>query len=302
MKMPLVLNWLESLDMDIRVTDACVRQSNLHSSCTACCDKCTHKAIAINGKNVRIDAAKCNSCGDCLIACPPSALEGIGTSRVFEDGVLLYDDAYTPSVKELLINKKRGMNAIRTKEGHLNGKWEEAVNQTNSLLAVLNESPIKINNRDIDKTLSRRDFFASFRKEGKQLAKKMAPASWKMNKNGWKLSSYFPDVQFYSVNLNPQKCDLCGLCFSFCQEGVFSAGETGIAIANEKCVNCASCIDVCPHTAIQIEADFRGKSERIVDFYSRTCKICRQEFSSFHDDEEFCHVCKDRDPSWLSPY
>ena len=153
-------------------------------------------------------------CGECLIGCPLSAIEGIASNRIFEKGSLVIDPSYTPLIKELLIYKKRGLTSIQVGCEPLNTAWENVLRVTNDQLQLIDEGPIVVVEKEIDEVLSRRAFFGSFQKEGKQLAKSMAPAAWKMEKDDWKLTKYFPEHQFYTVKINKELCTLCQACWT----------------------------------------------------------------------------------------
>ncbi|MEH7275418.1 4Fe-4S dicluster domain-containing protein, partial [Neobacillus vireti] len=222
--------------------------------------------------------------------------------RVFHNRSLVYDPNYTPEIKELLIYKKRGMTSIQVSKQPLSTVWETVLCDTNEQLQLLDEGPIIVVEKVRDEVLSRRSFFGSFQKEGKQLAKKMAPASWKMEKDDWKLTKYYPDFQFFSVELDKDKCTLCQACFSLCKEEVFQLKDGTLQIENNKCVGCLSCAEVCPENAIEILAGISGKGERVENVYQKNCHDCGHSFYSFYAETTKCHVCLNRDPDWLSPY
>jgi ferredoxin len=298
--MSILVNWLESLHEEMNVTAKCSRQRNRKSTCKYCVDSCGHNAIEIRDV-ILIDTQKCTLCGDCLIACPLSAIEGIASNRHFEKASLVFDESYTPSLKELLIYKKRGMTSIQVNH-QVNDEWETVVANANIQLQLLDESPIAFVNKVTEVVLSRRAFFGSFQKEGKQLAKSMAPASWKIDQDDWKLTKHYPDFQFYSVTINRSKCSLCQACFSLCPENVFQIEDNHLVIKNGKCVNCTSCTDVCSENAIEIIADVRRKIKQSAPVDLKYCKDCGHSFYTFVKGTEKCHVCADRDSEWLSPY
>lgn len=299
--MSILVTWLESLHGEMNVTTKCSRERNIMSTCTYCIQKCEYNAIEIHGDLTLIDTKRCTFCGECMMACPLSAIEGVASSRFFKNRCLVFDGSYTPSIKELLIYKKRGMTSIQVSDP-LNQHWETVLNRTNEQLQMLGENPIEVVNKVVDGVLSRRAFFGSFQREGKQLAKNMAPTGWKMEKDDWKLTKYFPDYQFYSLEMDKDQCTLCQACFSFCTEEVFQIKDCKLWVDNEKCVNCTSCTDICPENAIKIVFDIKRKNEQFENVDSKTCKSCGQPFYTFNVDTERCHICVNRDPDWLSPY
>jgi len=112
--MSLLVNWLESMHVDAKITKSCSRKKHRHSTCTACRDACHFGALAITSTSIGIDTEKCNSCRECMIACPLSAIEGVLASREYEKNSLVYNESYIPKIKELLIYKQRGINTIKS--------------------------------------------------------------------------------------------------------------------------------------------------------------------------------------------
>lgn len=300
--MSILVNWLESLHEEMKVTTKCSRERNKKSTCSYCMEKCEHNAIELNGNLLFVDSKKCTMCGECMIACPLSAIEGVLSNRNFDKGSLNFDISYTPSLKELLIYKKRGMTSIQISHQAVNQEWEEVLVNTNKRLQLLDESPITVVEKVKDEVLSRRAFFGTFQREGKQLAKSMAPVAWKLEKDDWKLTKYFPNYQFFTVEINQNHCTLCQTCFSLCGENVFELMDGKFLIKAERCVNCNSCRDVCPEKAITIQPEIKRKTEQFTLIHSKSCQDCGHTFYTFDKETDKCHVCVNRDPDWLSPY
>lgn len=300
--MSLLTNWLESLHEEIKISTKCSRERTRKSTCSYCLEQCVHEAIILKDHLLVIHTNQCTMCGECMIACPLSAIEGVAATRNFENGHLLFDDNYTPSIKELLIYKKRGISSIQVNTAPLNQEWETVLDLVNERLIILGEASIKVVNKDHDEKLSRRALLSSFQKEGRQLVKSMAPASWKIDIGGWKLTKYYSNYQFFSVEMNKNKCTLCKACISLCTEDVFTLKESLLEINNEKCVNCTACADVCPVDAIQIHSEVKRRSEGVDTFHTKKCIGCGQTFNTFQTETEKCHICINRDPEWLSPY
>jgi ferredoxin len=300
--MSFLLNWLESLSKEINVTKKCSREILHQATCLTCIDKCKQKAITIKSNAITIDSQNCTLCGVCVAACPLCALEGMGPQRTFVKEGLLYDESSPPSIKELLIYKKRGVQSIFVKDNSLSESLFQLIEETNDILQRLEEKPITVHQSLQEEKISRRFFFTTIQLEGKQLAKGLVPASWKLNSDAWDVRDYYPDFEFYSVDLDQSRCLLCQACFSICPEKVFGLNEAVLEITGNNCVNCRLCVDVCPEHAIEITPNIKKKKSSFLDYYSHVCQNCGQNFYSFQTNVERCYICKDRDRDWLSPY
>ncbi|MEH7500427.1 4Fe-4S dicluster domain-containing protein [Neobacillus drentensis] len=300
--MSLLLKWLESMHEDLRITNNCSRKRNIRSTCSLCFESCNSSALAINPHSIEIDPERCTSCGECLINCPLSAIEGIAVTREFEKNSLLYKDDFIPTEKELMIYKKRGLNSITFNSAPLNQAWKIVLDETNRMLSQVDQSPIEVVQSEFDEKLSRRTLFTSLQSGGKKLAKSMAPASWKMEANEWNLANYFPEYQFYTVEMDKNKCTLCKACFTFCLQEVFHIKEIFLHIESEKCVNCTDCTDICPEDAIQIKTKIKKKSDLNEPIHTMKCQDCGRFFHSFQAERNKCPICINRAPDWLSPY
>jgi ferredoxin len=296
--MPLLFDWLESLSVDVQVSSGCSRLVSPMSTCTVCLDHCSQNAISFRKKSVEIDPSLCNRCGHCVIACPTSALVGNIPSRKIENGRLHYDSSSIPiTSKELLLYFSQGLKCIVVDEGvELNHDWENTLIETNDILECLNEPPLSIEKNEY--SLSRRELLFSFRKKGKRFVKEMTPATWRIQTDGFRLSTYFPDKQFYQVDIHLSDCTLCQTCFSLCPEKLFALAETDLQINNQQCTNCSLCIDICPEKAISVKSSVKDKVVTTHSAVHKQCPTCLQSFLSF-DDKEKCHVCLNRDINWL---
>ena len=300
--MSILVNWLESLHEEMKVSSKCVRVRNRKSTCVFCIEACKQNAFEIKDHLLILDRNKCTMCGDCILICPLSAIKGVISNRFFVGGSLLFNHNYVPSIKELLIYKKRGMTSIQVSHHPLTVEWKMVVSQSNDYLQILDEDSIEVVQKGKEEVISRRAFLGSFQKEGRQLAKSMAPASWRMEKDDWKITRYYPDYQFFTVKLNRKKCTLCQACFTLCPENVFQIKDLLLVIQNEKCVYCTSCTDVCPTNAIEIVRGVKRINDNQENVHLKECIVCEHTFYTFNVETVKCHVCANRDLDWLSPY
>jgi heterodisulfide reductase subunit A-like polyferredoxin len=300
--MSILVKWLESMHVDLRINSKCSRNRNVRSTCTFCVESCNSEALSINQQSIEIDQKQCTSCGDCVISCPLSAIEGVTVTREFTNRSLIYKDAFTPTTKELLIYKSRGLTSVRTDAEPLNKQWEMIIKQTNKMLSDLNQSPIRVVQKETNENFSRRAFFTTMQTGGKKLAKSIAPASWKMEANEWNLANYYPEYQFFSVELDKNKCTLCKACFLFCSQNVFTLKDSYLHIESEKCVNCTDCTSICLEDALRIIPEITKTRLICEPVCTKECKDCGQEFYTLQSEGEKCPICVNRDPEWLSPY
>jgi Fe-S-cluster-containing hydrogenase component 2 len=300
--MSLLQIWLESLHEDMKVSSKCSRTRNRKSTCTYCLEQCKFEAMRVNDHLISIDTERCKMCGECMIACPLSAIEGIATSRRFKKGSLIFDESYVPTIKELLIYKKRGLTSLQVNDEPINQGWNSVLKTANEQLTLLNERPIDVVQNDKIELLSRRAFFHSFHSKGKKLAKNLTPVAWRFGMDDWKLNKYYPDFQFFKVEIDNHKCNFCQSCFSLCAEEVFKVMDGLLQIKDEKCLNCTSCIDVCSANAIEISPEVKRKEERVEPYFINNCDGCGHQYFTFQQELTQCPTCMDRNPEWLSPY
>ncbi|WP_462411882.1 4Fe-4S dicluster domain-containing protein [Neobacillus sp. Marseille-QA0830] len=299
--MSLLTKWLESMHVDMEFTPKCSRFRNLRSSCRFCFDACKTGAISIEQQEIRIQIDKCNNCGDCMVSCPLSAIEGISRVRTFENGSLQYNNQYAISEKELLIYNEKGIHSVTSSDFPLSEQWNTAIEGANQILALLEKGPITVLTRPDGEKLSRRELFSSLIEQGRHLGKELSPAAWRIAPGEWILTNYFPDDQFYTVQIDKEKCNLCQACFHLCTQNVFLLENSTLRINHGNCVNCKDCTDICPESAIQINLDIKKKAISQSPVAYHTCQNCGTNFTSSHDNQQECHVCKARDPEWLSP-
>ncbi|WP_248278396.1 4Fe-4S binding protein [Bacillus sp. DNRA2] len=304
--MSLIFKWLESLSIDLTITDRCSRQVSPKSTCTTCLEHCDVEALSLMNNKIVIDASRCDSCGECITSCPVSAVKGNVPNRTVKNGLLYYEPHYCPTVKELLVFKKRGVKGIAVPSGWDDSQWEKCVAEANQWLAKLSMEPLIIEEAAAvaDPVMSRRELFLSARKKSEHVAKELAPAVWRQNPNAWSLPHHFKDVQFYEVSLDMEKCSLCQGCFKLCQQDVFTLGEGELVIDHQKCTNCRLCVDVCPEDAVAVMEKVGVKSvATVVAIEEHVCGRCKQSYVAFGDDcdDGVCQVCARIPSDWLMP-
>jgi ferredoxin len=302
--MSLFVKWLESLATDVHISERCSRSITPKSTCTSCLDHCPANAISIQVHHVKIDSNYCDSCGECVIVCPVAAITGTMPKRQIKNGMLVYDSYYCPTLKELLIYRKKGIKGIAVPGGWYDAEWVEVISEVNNVLPLLGLQPFFFKNKEEfgDPVISRRELFHSAKRNGQRVALELTPAVWRQNPKAWSLPSTFEGYQFYEVKLDKEKCTLCQACFSLCPEGALRITDSEVVLDHQKCANCSVCVDACPEGALYIFGKVTKSSVSSFLFEKGKCKRCKQSFFTFHHDGSgLCHVCSGVAQDWLMP-
>jgi ferredoxin len=113
-------------------------------------------------------------------------------------------------------------------------------------------------------------------------------------------------LKMYKVEVDPNRCTLCGVCFAKCPERAFDVGRDGDAVKlylnTAKCVGCGYCAAVCPEKAIAVskaDALLPEAEEKAVDYVVR-CKSCGRAFDTLkHVQAVKAKLGIKGDPEWL---
>jgi dihydroorotate dehydrogenase/NAD-dependent dihydropyrimidine dehydrogenase PreA subunit len=54
------------------------------------------------------------------------------------------------------------------------------------------------------------------------------------------------------MNVDPEKCTLCGACLTRCVQGALLRGEKTVVVDPEKCIGCGYCMDFCRYGAMEL--------------------------------------------------
>lgn len=297
--MSLLSSWLESLELELKISSKCVREISPKATCQLCVNECPEQSILIMNGKVELHSEKCSKCGNCLIVCPVGAITGPIPNRQFKNGRLLYDESYVPTKKELLVYHKLGVRKVFA-DRHMAEKWETVLDEANKMVVMLDGTTFEVEEDTYVPTMSRRGFFKTATASTKNLAKEFAPAAWRWDHNSWNPAQYYPEHQFFQVNLEMSLCNLCGTCFSLCPtKAIYFQGQE-IVIDHSKCLDCRLCSDACQEKAISIEEKISTKTTWTAPFLQKECKSCGYSFKTFNESEEECFVCSRRDNNWLT--
>ena len=293
--MSLFTRWMESLAETIEINETCLRKISPFSKCEKCLDICEDDAITFdNGKPV-IDEDKCTLCTKCITECVVHAIEGNVPKREVIHDTLIYNDEIAPSRTELLYYYKQGVIKLAV-DGELNGAWTQQLESANLYLQVMDLEPFKIVKEKPEKSpaeYTRRDLFRHLAKESKDLAmSSFTPAKWRFNHKVFSLNKAYPDWDFYEIEMDKEKCNLCEICFKLCPEDVFKIQEDTTIMDLSKCNGCMLCQDVCPEQAINVREYVHPKKVIEQKFYSFVCRACARKALSWKETDNLCFVCE----------
>ncbi|MHA1823897.1 MAG: hydrogenase iron-sulfur subunit, partial [Promethearchaeota archaeon] len=83
------------------------------------------------------------------------------------------------------------------------------------------------------------------------------------------LSNDYLIADFTGINLNEEKCGLCGLCIKSCPFNAITLDSEKIKIDRFKCKGCGSCVSSCPTGALEMNVDSTEKILRTIDVFSK---------------------------------
>jgi heterodisulfide reductase subunit A len=76
-------------------------------------------------------------------------------------------------------------------------------------------------------------------------------------------------AEFTGIEINEDKCGLCGLCVKSCPYNAISIESDKITIDKFKCKGCGTCASVCPTNAIEMNIDTSKKIMKTIEIYSK---------------------------------
>ncbi|MEM3594470.1 MAG: hydrogenase iron-sulfur subunit, partial [Candidatus Jordarchaeaceae archaeon] len=71
------------------------------------------------------------------------------------------------------------------------------------------------------------------------------------------------------IDINYDKCGLCGLCISVCPFNAISCEDEKIIIDDFKCKGCGICVSICPTKALEMNVITREKILKSIEVYSK---------------------------------
>ncbi|MGV9174005.1 MAG: hydrogenase iron-sulfur subunit, partial [Promethearchaeia archaeon] len=83
------------------------------------------------------------------------------------------------------------------------------------------------------------------------------------------LSQDYLIAEFSGIEINEEKCGLCGLCSQSCPYNALIIENDKINIDKFKCKGCGTCVSVCPTNALEMNIDNSEKVHKTVEVLSK---------------------------------
>ena len=83
------------------------------------------------------------------------------------------------------------------------------------------------------------------------------------------LSKDYLIAEFTGIELDENKCGLCGLCLKICPYNAITIESDRISIDKFKCKGCGTCASICPTNAIDLNIDTSEKSLATIETFSK---------------------------------
>ena len=294
--MGILSKWIESLGYELEILPTCTRNLSPRSTCEKCIGACGEHAISMENGRPLIDKNKCTDCGNCISTCPEQAIAGIYPKRTIIQNQLVIKEEKIPTIKELLILYKKGIQTIVGETPGLLETWKEPIVEANLLLAKLGEAPFSTEIKSIKEEIvvSRRELFSLWKEESKSAMKQVAPAKWRFNHSDFHLPKYFKDYQFATIRIDSEKCTLCTACQKLCEKKCFNIRDEHMSIFSQNCSSCQLCVDACPEKAIVVEEQISNAEEILLPIYEQECQSCKRPFRTLHEHDSNCVECTKR--------
>lgn len=346
--MSLSLGWLQQLKrawtIPEVIVERCVHSRCEVASCTRCVQACPHEAWLLDDTSLKIDTARCDGCGLCVAACTEAALgqtllpalwllEGRKTllfacefseEGINGDGVVPCLHAVTSSL--LLEHYRAGYQQVLSSRGkcetcpRYGGRdlFRERLTQLNKLLASRGVATMRhaegksppaplLQRGEQESVLTRRRFFQQavtfmvekgMERVEASSPKTAVPLPWAIQLPAVTVGqqALFPFVP----KLDVASCNGCDTCVQLCphQALQLEKHEDGRALAYriqaERCTGCGICADVCERDAVKVRQmeDCVGSGEILL--VQATCKACGSRFHYPVDGNalrQYCRIC-----------
>lgn len=76
-------------------------------------------------------------------------------------------------------------------------------------------------------------------------------------------------AEFGGVEIDEEKCGLCGLCLQSCPYNAITIGTDKVNIDKFKCKGCGTCVSICPTNALEMNIDTSEKILKTIEILSK---------------------------------
>ncbi len=313
--------------------EKCVKHISPKAKCSICRDICHLEAISLNKRSISL-LENCDICNECVAYCPTNALVDTGKTflRYKEEAFVLCKKFETKDEKaklyigclnflnrKILLNMyKAGFRTINTsldkcQECSRKNSIENEINRLNLILEKLNKEPMRLINKTVEELdekldtmkekeareeIDRRSFFKELFKETFSKAYQVAPPLAK--DQFWEneidiLRKWETDqgesLSLYKVIRDENKCIECQSCVRLCPQKVWKIDGKDRITDLRLCHGCKLCEDICPSKAIKVIEELGLGSEFIERKDKKFCDKCSREFETYKQSSIVCPSC-----------
>jgi len=278
-------------------------------------DVCPHKAITLSDGSLDLDPQLCDDCGLCIGACPQHVLSNAWQKDLeqvssrechiscdfanFNDYGINIPCVYSIHQDTLANFVAKGVKSIVLNSGNCDTcpryQQKSNIDLINQLLAPHPEKQIEINQVDLSDAkqrsnnnqpnLSRRSFFSRF--QVLDTDKKTLIELLGLDQQSDKLP-FVPEI-------DTESCQACHACSQLCPHLAieYEADKQYVLSAN-NCNDCGLCTDICHVDAITVHTNIIPK-QTIIPLMVKKCRICQLQFhttSTIDYGQEICPTCK----------
>ena len=86
------------------------------------------------------------------------------------------------------------------------------------------------------------------------------------------LSRKYLIAEFTGIEIDQEKCGLCGLCVNSCPYNAITIESDKIQVDKFKCKGCGTCVSVCPTNAIDMNVDTSNKILKTIEVFAKLKK------------------------------
>ncbi|MFX0040241.1 MAG: hydrogenase iron-sulfur subunit [Promethearchaeota archaeon] len=83
------------------------------------------------------------------------------------------------------------------------------------------------------------------------------------------LSKDYLIAEFSGIEIDDNRCGLCGLCSKICPYNAITIESDKVSIDKFKCKGCGTCVSICPTTAIDLNIDTSEKILKTIEVFSK---------------------------------